>query len=316
MQRHTIKETPQTQRVVIVCPVYNEVEAVPIFFDRTRQILNKLPAHYRAELLFLNNASTDGTYDAIQLIRQDHDFVYLITLSRNVGYQRSLECGLRHAKGDILIFIDVDCEDPPEMIPHFLQLHNEGNDIVYGERVDRDENRFIKLCRKVFYHTVRAVADEDILLYMAEFCLITSEVRDAVIQEVNSFPFIRASIARVGFRRIGVKYKRARRVAGRTNYNFSGMLLFAIAGILSCSTLPLRLPIYLLPVWLLGISLLTLAHQKTHDFAFIAIAALLSCLYLGLTAAFIALYVARTYKNGLRRPNYFIHRRLTTLQSA
>jgi len=302
-------------QLTIICPVHNEEKVVPLFFERSLPVIKELSARYQVDLLFLNNASTDGTYQAIEKLRQEHEFVYVITLSSNVGYQRSLECGLRNAKGNVITFIDVDCEDPPEMILEFVKYYEQGYDLVYGERVDREEIRPIKMLRKLFYHIVHRVADEDIILYMAEFSLITSEVRDAMVQDHNSFPFIRSSIARVGFHRIGIPYKRHRRIAGETHYNLLGMTIFAIAGILSASTLPLRVPIYLLPFWLLLTAVLGAAQIVTGNPWFLLANALSASAYLGGTAAFTALYVARTYKNGLGRPNYIIYRRYTHMQT-
>ena len=303
-------------KITVLCPVHNEQSVIPLFFARLKPVIDTLLSRYRVDLVFLNNASTDGTYQVIEEIRKEHSFVYVITLSANVGYQRSLECGLRNAQGDVITFIDVDCEDPPEMILEFVKYYEQGYDIVYGERVDREEIRPMKMMRKLFYHIVHRVADEDIILYMAEFSLLTAEVRDAMVQDNNSFPFIRSCIARVGFRRIGIPYKRHRRIAGETHYNLGGMTIFAIAGILSSSTLPLRLPIYLLPFWLLLTAGLGAAQIATSNPWFLLANALLASAYLGSTAAFTALYVARTYKNGLGRANYVIHRRYTHLQPA
>jgi len=301
-------------KITVLCPVFNEEAVVPLFFARLKPIVDQLTARYRVDVVFLNNASTDGTYEAIQELRQAHDFVYVITMSRNVGYQRSLECGLRHAKADIIAFIDVDCEDPPEMLLDFVTHYERGYDLVYGERVDREEAKPIKMLRTLFYQIVHRVADEEVILYMAEFSLFSAEVRDAMVKDQNSFPFIRSSIARVGFRRIGIPYKRQRRIAGETHYNFFGMAIFAVAGILSASTLPLRLPIYLLPFWLLLTGILGAAQIVTGNAWLLLANVMAACLYLGGTAAFASLYVARTYKNGLGRPNFVIHRRFTHLQ--
>lgn len=300
--------------LIIICPVYNEEKVVPLFFDRALPVINELSARYKVDLLFINNASTDGTYQAIQKLRQEHIFVYVITLSRNVGYQCSLECGLRNAKGDIISFIDVDCEDPPEMILDFVNRYEQGYDIVYGERVDREEIAVIKQLRKLFYHIVHRIADDDVILYMAEFSLLTSEVRDAIIKDQNSFPFIRSSIARVGFNRIGLPYKRHRRIGGATHYNLIGMIVFATAGILASTTLPLRLPIFVLPLWLTLTGILGFLQIETGNPWFTYTNIFVAAAYLGGTGAFTALYVARTYKNGLQRPNYVMHRRFTHLQ--
>jgi glycosyltransferase involved in cell wall biosynthesis len=298
-------------RLTIICPVYNEASVIPLFFARLSPVVKQLSARYRVDVLFLNNASDDGTFEVISALRKENPFVFVISLSSNVGYQRSVECGLRNAKGEVITFIDVDCEDPPEMILDFVQEYERGHDIVYGERVARDENRVISWLRKLFYRIVYSIADEDFILDMAEFALFTAEVRDAMIEDQSSFPFIRSSIARVGFRRIGIPYRRQRRIGGKTHYNFVRMVIFAVAGILAASTLVLRLPIYLFPFWLVLTGILgAIQIQTGNPWIFLA-NALLACAYLGGTAAFIALYVARTYKNGLGRPNYVIHRRYT-----
>jgi polyisoprenyl-phosphate glycosyltransferase len=301
--------------LTIICPVYNEASVIPLFFSRLSPVVKTLSARYRVDVLFLNNASTDGTFDAISSLRKENPFVYVISLSSNVGYQRSIECGLRNAKGDLITFIDVDCEDPPEMILQFVQGYEQGYDIVYGERVSRDENRIISWLRKLFYRIVYSIRDEDFILDMAEFALLTAEVRDAIIMDQSSFPFIRSSIARVGFKRIGIPYRRQRRIGGKTHYNFLQMTIFAVAGILAASTLVLRLPIYLFPFWLVLTGVLGIIQIHTGSSWIFLLNVLLACAYLGGTLAFIALYVARTYKNGLGRPNYVIHKRYTHLQS-
>ncbi len=300
--------------LTIICPVYNEASVIPLFFARLSPVVKTLSARYRVDVLFLNNASTDSTFDAISGLRKENPFVYVISLSSNVGYQRSIECGLRNAKGDLITFIDVDCEDPPEMILQFVQGYEQGYDIVYGERVSRDENRIISWLRKLFYRIVYSIRDEDFILDMAEFALLTAEVRDAIIIDQSSFPFIRSSIARVGFKRIGIPYRRQRRIGGKTHYNFLQMTIFAVAGILAASTLVLRLPIYLFPFWLVLTGVLGVIQIHTGSSWIFLLNVLLACAYLGGTVAFIALYVARTYKNGLGRPNYVIHKRYTHLQ--
>jgi glycosyltransferase involved in cell wall biosynthesis len=302
--------------ITILCPVYNEDRVVPLFFERIQPVMEKLSERYVVHLLFLNNASGDDTPQQIEKIREVWPSTYLITMSRNVGYHASLECGLRNAAGDLFVFIDVDCEDPPEMILEFVEKYEQGYDIVYGERVDRDESKAMKRARKFFYRLLRAVADEEILLDMAEFSLFTKEARNAILDENTSFPFLRASIARVGFRRAAIPFKRQKRIAGSTHYNLMGMSIFAAAGILSASTLFLRLPIYLLPIWLLSLLILGVGYVSTHS-AWLGVAALLLfAAYIGTTMAFTAMYVARTYKNGLHRPNAFIDRSRSVLQPA
>ena len=113
--------------LAILCPVHNEAAVAPLFYARLEPVIARLADRYLVRLVFLNNASTDDTAAAIVRIRQARSETYLITMSRNVGYQRSLELGLRTVDADIYVFIDVDCEDPPEMIGEFVDRYEAGN---------------------------------------------------------------------------------------------------------------------------------------------------------------------------------------------
>ena len=305
-----------THVLSILCPVRNEATVVPLFYARLEPVIARLEDRYLVRLIFLNNASTDETVAAVQRIRRARSETYLLTTSRDVGYQRSLELGLRSIESDIYVIIDVDCEDPPEMIETFIEHYELGCQLVYGERVDRDEPRLLKRTREFFYRLLQATADDEIILNMAEFALFTRDVRDAILAENSSFPFIRASIARIGFRRAAVPFKRQRRVAGESHYDLIGMTIFAVAGILASSTLLLRLPIYILPFWFAALTALSIGYGATHS-AWCAVLAFLTAVgYLGGSVAVTALYVARTYKNGLMRPNAFINQRQSVLPAA
>lgn len=303
------------QILTILVPVYNEAPVIPLFFARLRPVVQELrELGYTPHVIFLNNASTDDSLDQIAAIQAGHKDVYVLSLAKNVGYQRSLESGLRHSRGDLFVFIDVDCEDPPEMIPTFLKDYQEGFDIVYGERVDRIELIPLKILRKAFYRILRAIADEDIVLDMAEFSLMTNEVREAIIQDSSSFPFIRASIGRVGFKRKGIPYKREMRIAGKTHYNIWGMLVFAVGGLLSASTLLLRASVYCFPLWLLSMILLGVAASYWQSLGALTWLVVLGFAYCGAVLSFLSIYLARVYKNTLGRPNAFIDHKRSMLQ--
>ena len=293
-------------QLTVFVPVYNEEDAIPLFFPRFDEVVRKIANTYIVNLVFVNNKSTDKTYELIKNLSEKHSYVYYITISKNVGYQRSLECAIKICESDIYVFLDVDCEDPPEMIIDFLDYYEKGFDVVYGERVDREENYIVKKLRNIFYMIANKMADEDVVLYMAEFSLFSKEVRDAVLVSRNSFPFIRSSIARVGFNRIGLPYKRSIRIAGSTNYNLTSMLVFAVSGILSSSTLMLRLPIYTLPIWAFTSTYALFIYEKAGDWIYLFFVFFLSFVYFGLTISFIAIYIARIYKNSLGYPNAFI----------
>ena len=302
------------QLLTILCPVYEEEETVAGFYREITPVLAELPEAYDYNLVFVDNGSQDKTRECIRKLIEQNPKVFLIALSKNYGYQRSLECGLRSTHGDLFQIIDVDCEDPPAMILQFLEEHEKGHDIVYGLRADREEAWHIIQIRKVFYRLTRLLADENFVLDMAEFSLFTEEIRDAILNENNSFPFLRASIGRAGFSIKGIPYKRHRRIAGTTAYNFWGMTTFAVGGMLSSSTLLLRMPAYVFPFWALILVVLgVLAMTVNESWPLISLLTL-GFVYCGMTLTTMAIYMARIYKNGLMRPNALINRRKSVLQ--
>jgi dolichol-phosphate mannosyltransferase len=241
--------------------------------------------------------------------------VQVLTLSRNFGYQASLQAGMSYARGQAVIAIDVDCEDPPELIEEFVRKWEEGYDVVYGVRYDREEWWPLKKTRNLFYRILRATADMDVVLYMAEFALIGSAVRDAIINNSNTYPFLRSEIGYAGFARFGVKYKRQPRIAGRTHYGLGRMLTFGIGGILTSSTVLMRLAAYSWPVVALA-SLICLgidfAKQSSLGFR-LAVVGLL--LYISFFLMSYGLYLARIYKNGMGRPVFLVDFKESCLNS-
>lgn len=230
--------------VTIVCPVFNEEASIPPFYSRLSAALKDAESKVRFEILFVNNRSKDRTLEVLRNLQESDPRVQVITLSRNFGYQASITAGMRHASGDAIVNIDVDCEDPPELIPRFIDKWLAGADVAYGVRKKREEFVGMHLARKFFYRFTREVADHEIVLDMAEFFLVDKRVRDAVLSTRSTFPFVRGQVGYVGFRREGIPYKRERRLVGQTHYNLRGAFRFGVAGILSSSTLPLRVLMY------------------------------------------------------------------------
>ncbi len=291
--------------VTVICPVFNEQQCVPLFFARLKSSLAGEWAEYDFELIFMNNCSTDRTLEEIEKIRATESWVHVITLSRNFGYQASIMCGLRNAAGVATIFIDVDCEDPPEMISQFLRHWSEGYDVVYGDRSNRIENQVIMSLRKVFYRLTRAIADNDFVLDMADFSLISQRVRAVCLRNQSSYPFIRSEIGYAGFRRYGIRYTRARRIAGHTHYNLFRMTSFALAGILSTSTFPLRLTAYIaVPVGVIDVltALVALVAGPFNLQPLLLLNAAAMCV----VAVGLSLFTARIYKDIVKRPLYVI----------
>lgn len=299
--------------LTVLCPVFNEAQCIELFYARWTALAQGLADRCDVELIFCNNCSTDGTAAKILALRQQDSRVQLLSYTRNIGYQASLQGGLRQASGDAIAMVDVDCEDPPEMIAAFVDGWLAGNDLVYGERKKRREPGWITQCRKIFYRLNRLVADNEIIVDMAEFCLIDHSVRDAILMGRNTFPFIRAEIAALGLQRLGIPYDRQARVAGTTHYNLWGMTRFAVAGILAGTTLPLRLALYLLvPVLLGNLAWFLLAPAAPAWFARMV---LVNLSYVSVFVAVGALYLARIYRNVIGRPQSVVdwHRSSTNV---
>ena len=302
--------------VSIICPVYNEQVNIQMFYDRMETALNNLRDLYKFEYIFTNNRSTDNTLEIISSLRELDKRVQLITFSRNFGYQASVLAGLHYAKGDASIVIDVDCEDPPEMLPSFIEKWQEGYDIVYGIRKKRQENIIVQEARNLFYWLLNKVGDHEIIMNMAEFGLITKEVRQEILNNKSTFPFLRTEISYSGFNQIGINYIRQARQYGKTHYNFWGMAQFAVGGILSSSTFLLRLSAFIGAVFVL-LNALALFFEITNliSKAFEVIV-ILDLMYLVFFMATISIYIARIYKNGVQRPIFIVDKRHTFINTA
>jgi dolichol-phosphate mannosyltransferase len=301
------------KRISVVSPVYNEEQTVRPFYERLSAALAPLGERYEFEIIFTNNRSSDRTAERVLELRAQDPRVQLLTLSRNFGYQQSMLAGIRQASGDAVCLIDVDGEDPPEMLVDFIRHWEEGYDIVYGVRDRRAEPLPVTWMRKIFYRLNKMIADSDILVDVAEFSLFTADVRDAVAASGSTYPFLRAEIAHFGFKRMGIRYDRKPRIAGKSHFNFYSMTRFAIAGILSSTTVPLRIALYLLPP-LFGLNAIGLWLEASGRWRWGFEAAMMAdMLYLCTGLAMVALYTARNYRNVIARPLAVVDWRLSAL---
>jgi dolichol-phosphate mannosyltransferase len=296
--------------VTIVCPVFNEEQAVPLFYARLVKAVAEVEDRVRFEILFVNNRSTDSTEAQVLSLREKDPRVQLLTMSRNYGYQASISAGMRHASGDASVNIDVDCEDPPEMIPKFIERWLAGADIAYGIRARREEFVLMHLARKLFYRVTKRVADHEIVLDMAEFFLVDAKVKDHVLATHSTFPFVRGQVGYVGFRREGIAYKREKRIIGQTHYNLISAIRFGLAGILSSSTLPLRMLAYV-GVMLFALDLvvspmfLLLTSVPTDTLLrWFAAGVAVHLGWLVFAAGILGIYLARVYKDNIGLPLY------------
>ena len=296
---------PQPRRLAVIVPVRNEGQNIPLFYERARPVLDGLPGLAAWTLVFVNNASEDESLDVIKQLRARDPHVQVMTLSRNFGYHQAMVAGLSHIDSDVYGIIDVDCEDPPEMLRELYAGIQAGYAVVYGIRSRRQELKVITFGRKVFYGTLRRLADADFVEWMSEFALITRQVRNAILVPRTTYPFLRAEMGYVGFRRLGIRYVRAKRQHGASHFNFLGMIRFAVGGLLASSTFPLRLVLYLAAVIGPGFVLMVWwRHPSLVEAG--ALAALTSLGFLLIALPLSTLYLARTYKNVMARPVFVI----------
>jgi|SRR5581483_3392285 len=296
-----------SKKITVITPVHNEEACIEYFYDRFRKAVASLRGRYDFELLFINNASTDRTLDIILKLHEGDQSVKVITQARNFGYQASVVCGLTYAVGDAVVVIDVDCEDPPEMITDFVAQWELGYDIVYGERASRPEFFLIEWGRKAFYRLTRLIADWEIVLDMAEFSLFNERVRREILRNRSTYPYVRGELGYVGFRRLGIPYKRQVRAFGRTHYSMVRMAKFAIAGILTASTFPLRLIVYFaVPIVAIDAVALVVALLPGYRPPMDALI-LLHLLYFSGALSALAIYLARVYKDGTQRPVFIVN---------
>ncbi|MBS2019642.1 MAG: glycosyltransferase family 2 protein [Deltaproteobacteria bacterium] len=307
--------------VSIVVPAYNEAATLPIFHERLVEALEPLKAKVSFELLFINNGSTDGTLAFLEGLRKDDDRIRIVTLSRNFGYQAAITAGLTLARGDAVCCIDSDGEDPPVVMASFIERWLEGGaDVVYGVRGKRPESALMQLARKIYYRFTRATADHEIVLDMAEFALLDRRVRDAVLATRSTFPFVRGQVGYVGFRRVGIKYDREARLGGRSHYNLVRAAQFGMGGILSSSTMPLRLLAYgagvVIPLALAVFLVAGVDAVRTHRVDLVGIAAMVTAillLWIVMGIGILAMYVARIYKDQVGLPLYVVDRKRSFL---
>ncbi|GAX63005.1 glycosyltransferase [Candidatus Scalindua japonica] len=291
-------------KLSVITPIHNETECIPLFLDKIKPVLDDLKGIEGWQLFFVNDGSTDNSLDLLKHAHLKDNRINVISLSRNFGYQAALLAGLQTADSDVYAIIDVDCEDPPELLKVFLQKINEGNHLAYGIRSQRPEPKYIVWCRKIFYKLNMLIADSNVYMWMAEYSMFTRHLRNAILKPQTTFPFLRTEMAYAGYKSEGIQYQRQKRIAGKSHYKFYQMARFAIAGILAGTTFPLRFILSLSVAIFLVFSVLLFSIHDLSLLTFLTID--LGLFYLLITIPLISIYLARTYKNVVNRPGFFI----------
>ncbi len=228
----------------LVIPVYNEESTIPELYRRVSAVMDKLDAP--AELILINDGSRDRTLELLRELHQQDQRVVYLGLARNFGHQIAVTAGLNHIRGKVIIVLDADLQDPPELIPDMLALWQDGYQVVYAQRVSRrQESWFKRLCAYGFYRVLKQLADVDIPTDTGDFCLMDRQVVDLLNQMPERNRYIRGLRSWVGFKQTALKFERDSRFAGDVKYTFAKSLALALNGLVSFSTIPLRLSTYL-----------------------------------------------------------------------
>ena len=228
----------------LIVPVFNEEEVLPVSYARMSASMQALTG-YDYEIIYVNDGSRDGTMKRLRAIAKEHKEVRVISFSRNFGHQLAVTAGMDNARGDALIIIDADLQDPPEVIAELVKAWENGADIAYGKRLKREgETVFKKLTAFCYYRLLNAMSAYPIPLDTGDFRLLDKKVADVFLKMREHNRFLRGMSGWMGFDAVPVEYVRHERQAGKTKYTLKKMLRLAFDGILGFSYKPMSLALY------------------------------------------------------------------------
>ncbi len=297
----------------VVVPAYNEFPVLEEFHQRISDVLGATGMSY--EIIYIDDGSTDDTAVLLNRLRDEDPAVAVIELSRNFGKEVALTAGLDHARGDAVIIIDADLQDPPELIDEFLREWRNGYDIVYGRRTDREGESWLKITTaKWFYRVINRLSDVEIPRDSGDFRLISRRALDALLSLRETHRYMKGLYAWVGFPQKEILYLRQARAAGDSKWNYWRLWNFALEGITSFSDVPLKMSTYL--------GVLTSSAAFLYGLYFLVRTMVLGnpvpgypslilvVLFLGgvqlICLGIIGEYLARTYNESKSRPLYFV----------
>lgn len=297
----------------IIAPIFNEMESMPELYRRVAAVMDGLGQPW--ELLLVDDGSSDGSTEQMQALAAQDARVRPLIFARNFGHQIAVTAGLDYARGDAVVIIDSDLQDPPEVIPNLVARWREGYEVVYAVRAEREGESWFKLwTASLFYRMIFRITDVKIPLDTGDFRLMDRKVVEVMKRMREHYRFLRGMSAWVGFKQIGVPYKRAARFAGSTKYPFKKMFKLALNAITGFSYFPLQLATYvgfmaaglsilLIPIVIL-VRLLTTFELSGQATTLVAV------LFLGgvqlISLGILGEYLGRVYDEVKGRPLYIV----------
>ncbi|HEV8538846.1 MAG TPA: glycosyltransferase family 2 protein [Bacteroidota bacterium] len=226
-------------RISVVIPIYNEADLLVELHHRVTATLSIIPFDY--EIIYVDDGSTDNSFPLLASLSKEDSHLRIISFSRNFGHQTAISAGIQYSTGDGVILMDGDLQDPPELLPRFIEEWKRGHEVVYGIRTHRKENIFKRAAYSVFYRVLHRVSYLDIPIDSGDFCIMDRSVVDILNRMPERNRFIRGLRTWTGYRQTGIAYERERRFAGSTKYTFARLLKLAYDGLITFSFFPLQL---------------------------------------------------------------------------
>ncbi len=297
----------------IIAPIFNEFENIPELYRRISEVMDSTGEPW--ELILIDDGCTDGSTDRIRELAERDSRVRPVIFARNFGHQIAVTAGLDYARGQAMVVIDADLQDPPETILALAKKWKEGYEVVYAVRAEREgESWFKLLTASMFYRLIYRITDVKIPLDTGDFRLIDRKVVDVMNSMREKHRFLRGMSSWIGFKQIGVEYKRAARHAGVTKYPFKKMFKLALNAITGFSYFPLQVATYFgfisAGIAILAIPIVAILRLAGSHFFEGQTTTLISVLFLGgvqlISLGILGEYIGRIYDEVKGRPLYVV----------
>ena len=297
----------------VVAPIYNEIEIIDEFCKRIKKVMDSTGETW--ELVLVDDGSTDGSTERIRELSSTNEQIRGIVFARNFGHQIAVTAGLDYTRGEAVTIIDADLQDPPEVILELIEKWKEGYQVVYAVRSEREgESFFKKFTASLFYRIIFKITDVKIPLDTGDFRLLDRRVVDVMNSMREKHRFLRGMSSWIGFKQIGVEYKRAARFAGETKYPFKKMLQLALNAITGFSYFPLQVASYFgffsAGLAIIAIPVVAILRMTGTQFFGGQATTLIAVLFLGgvqlISLGILGEYIGRLYDEAKGRPLYIV----------
>lgn len=312
------------KRLVSICvPVFNEAQNIQPLYEALLPVMEQVSDRYNFELLFTDNHSLDNSFEIIASLANKDNRVRALRFSRNFGFQRSILTAYMNASGDAAVQIDCDLQDPPSLILEFIRKWEDGYHVVYGVRSSRKESWWMTFIRKLFYRIIDSLSEDELPLDAGDFRLVDRCVLEELRNIDDSQPYLRGTIAALGFEQIGIPYDRSERQHGESKFSFGELIGLALDGILNHSVVPLRIATFtglaISFMTLLGtigylVGRIALGKNWPPGFASVIILLLGSVSLNALLLGVIGEYLGRIYRQVKRRPLTIVEREVNPIR--